>query len=86
MSYATLLTQEQVERTHSASLEILENVGLLVRNGEARNIFARHGCLVDDESLIVKFPGGVVEEFRGMLPSEFTFYGRDPTYDRTLPQ
>ena len=86
MSYATLLTQEQVERAHSASLEILENVGLLVRNGEARNIFARHGCLVDDESRTVKFPGAVVEEFRRMLPSEFTFHGRDPVYDRTLPQ
>jgi len=86
MSYATLLTQEQVERAHSASLEILENVGLLVRNGEARNIFARHGCLVDDESRTVKFPGAVVEEFRCMLPSEFTFHGRDPVYDRTLPQ
>ena len=85
MSYATLLTQEQVERAHSASLEILENVGLLVRNGEARNIFARHGCLVDDESRTVKFPGAVVEEFRCMLPSEFTFHGRDPVYDRTLP-
>ena len=85
MSYATLLTQEQVERTHAASLEILEWVGLLVRNGEARDIFARHGCLVDDESLIVKFPAAVVEEFRRMLPSEFTFHGRDPKYDRTLP-
>ena len=86
MSYATLLTQEQVERTHAASLEILERVGLLVRNGEARDIFARHGCLVDNDSLIVKFPGAVVEEFRRMLPAEFTFHGRDPIYDRTLPR
>ena len=44
MTFATLLTPEQVERTHAASLEILENIGLLVRNEKARRIFARHGC------------------------------------------
>lgn len=86
MSYATLLTQEQVERTHAASLEILENVGLLVRNEKARTIFARHGCLVDGETQIVRFPPGVVEEFRRMLPPVFNFYGRDSKFDRRLPQ
>ena len=36
INYAFLLTLEQVERVHDASLEILENVGLLVRNEKAR--------------------------------------------------
>ena len=85
-NYATLLTQGQVERTHSASLEILENVGLLVRNEKARTIFASHGCLVDAGSQIVRFPSAVVEKYRLMLPSTFTFHGRDPKYDRTLPE
>lgn len=86
ITFATLLTQQQVERTHSASLEILENVGILVRNEKARSIFAQHGCRVDTETQIVKFPPGVVEKFRVMLPPTFTFHGRDPKYDRTLPQ
>jgi len=43
---ATVLTPEQVVRVHQASLEILEKVGLLVRNAQARQIFARHGCSV----------------------------------------
>ena len=47
INYATLLTQPQVERTHAASLEILENVGFLVRNEKARAIFKQHGCQVD---------------------------------------
>jgi trimethylamine--corrinoid protein Co-methyltransferase len=86
VNFATLLTQQQVERTHSASLEILENVGMLVRNEKARTIFAQHGCKVDNETLFVKFPPAVVEEYRAMLPSTFTFHGRDPKYDRILPQ
>jgi trimethylamine--corrinoid protein Co-methyltransferase len=84
-TFAELLTQEQVERIHDASLEILENVGLLVRNEKARTIFAKHGCTLNSEEHIVRFPRNVVEEFRAMMPSTFTFRGRDPSFDRTLP-
>ena len=85
MQFATLLTQEQVQRTHDASLEILETVGLLVRSGKARALFTRHGCQVDAETHIVKFPPAVVEQYRKMLPPTFTFRGRDPKFDRTIP-
>ena len=82
---AELLTPEQVIRVHEASLEILERVGLLVRNERARVIFSRHGCKVDAESHVVRFPRGVVETHRASIPPRFTFRGREPRYDRTLP-
>ena len=85
-TYASLLTVEQVERVHDASLEILENVGLLVRNEKARSIFSKHGCKVDTETLLVKFPRTVVEKYRAMLQPTFTFGGRDPKFDRTIPK
>ena len=86
MTFASLLTEEQVERVHQASLEILESVGLLVRNEKARHIFARHGCRVDAETQVVKFPRAVVECFRDLAPASFTFCGRDSRFDRTIPQ
>ena len=82
---ATLLTKAQVERIHAASLEILEEIGLLVHNQRAREVFSKHGCRVDAETGVVKFPRLLVEEFRRLIPPTFTFYGRDPQYDRTLP-
>ncbi len=85
MTYASLLTSEQVERVHQASLQILEQVGLLVRHPKARGIFHKHGCKIDGETQIVKFPAAVVEEFRSMLPPTFTFRARDPNYDKTIP-
>src|SRR5512142_2513619 len=85
MTFASLLTPEQVERIHAASLEILENTGLLVRHERARRIFAKHGCLVDSDKQIVKFPRSVVEQYRLLMPPTFTFRGRDPKFDRTLP-
>jgi trimethylamine--corrinoid protein Co-methyltransferase len=83
--YAELLTPEQVGRVHEASLEILEQVGMLVRNEKARAIFAKHGCRVDGDSQMVKFPRAVVEEFRASMPPKFMFRGRDPRFDRTIP-
>ena len=85
LTFATLLDPEEVERVHQASLEILEKVGLLVHNAKARQIFADHGCQVDGQSNVVKFPPAVVEEFRKLIPPKFTFYGRDPKFDRTIP-
>ncbi|HSB88610.1 MAG TPA: trimethylamine methyltransferase family protein [Anaerolineales bacterium] len=84
--YANLLTADQVERVHAASLEILADVGLLVRNARAREIFGRHGARVDGESQVVRIPPAVVEEFRRQIPPTFTFYGRDPRFDKTMPQ
>lgn len=84
-SFAELLTPEQVERVHEASLEILENVGILVRNGEARERFARHGGRIDPGTQVVKLPAAVVEQFRQACPPTFTFHGRDPSYDCTIP-
>ena len=85
MSFAELLTQQQVERVHEASLEILEEVGLLVRHGPARDLFRAHGCDVNSETNRVKFSRAIVEKFRKVYPPKFTFGGRDPKYDKTIP-
>jgi trimethylamine--corrinoid protein Co-methyltransferase len=85
MEYSTLLTPEQVKRIHEASLDILEQVGLLVRNERAKEIFRQHGCSLDADTEIVKFPRAVVEELSRTVPPTFTFGARDPKFDRTLP-
>ena len=85
-TFAEFLTADQVKEIHAASLEILENVGLLVRNDSARALFAKHGCRVDSVTNNVKFPPTVVEQYRAAFPPTFTFHGRDPKYDRTVPR
>jgi trimethylamine--corrinoid protein Co-methyltransferase len=82
---AQFLSDEEVQRVHEASLEILEQVGLLVRNARAREIFARQGCRVEAGGETVRFPRGVVEEARASIPGRFTFRARDPRFDRTVP-
>ena len=85
-NFATLISQKNIEHIHSASLEILETTGMKVRNEKARRIFLKHGCRVDEETQVVRFPASVVDEFRSFFPATFTFRGRDPKYDRSLPE
>ena len=85
MQYAELLGPGQAEQVHDASEELLESVGILVRSQEALGIFKRHGCRVDSPSGIVKIPRTVVDQYRQAFVSTFTFKGRDPQFDKTIP-
>jgi trimethylamine---corrinoid protein Co-methyltransferase len=85
MQYAEFLSPQEIIQVHEKSLEILETVGIQVRNERARNIYSAHGCPVDSKTDIVKIPGKVVENHRKSFAPTFTFHGRDPKFDRTLP-
>ena len=85
MRFVELLTEAEVRRTHEASVEVLETVGILAHFAPAREVFKQHGCTVDDDTGLVRFPAAVVEKYRKMAPPSFTFRGRDPQYDRTIP-
>ncbi|MEE4605955.1 MAG: trimethylamine methyltransferase family protein [Desulfobacteraceae bacterium] len=85
MQFAELLNQSEVERIHEASLELFESVGLLVKNEKARRIFIHHGCRADAHSGVVKIPRTVVAEYRQAFVPTFTFMGRDPRFDKTIP-
>lgn len=85
MEFTSFFTLQQKERIHDASLDILENVGLLVRNPKAREIFAKHGCIVDNQTTLVKLPRNIVEECRKSYVPTYTWTAQDPKFDITLP-
>ena len=86
MDFFRFLRDDEVAYVHEASLEILEEVGLLVRNRKARARFAAHGARVDEESEIVRLPAAVVERYRALVPPTLTLRGRDPALDVTFPR
>lgn len=85
MQFAQLLNHTDVEKIHEASCEILENVGVLVHSEKARRIYNQHGCSLEGDEGLVKFPRPVIEACRGQFVPTFTFKGRDPERDRTIP-
>jgi trimethylamine--corrinoid protein Co-methyltransferase len=85
MEFTKFFTSEQTKMIHQVSLEILEDVGMVVHNPKAVDIFKTHGCQVDAGTGLVKFPASVVEECRKSFVPTYTFTARDPEFDRILP-
>lgn len=83
---ANLLTPEQVQRVHEASLEILANVGLEINNPKAADVYKRHGCHISEDGTRLTIPPHVVDEFLKMVPDSFTFKARNPDFDKTIPR
>ena len=71
-----LLTQEQIEEIHRASLEVLETVGVRVSHAEGVDLLRTAGCRVD-ETDVVRFPNWLVEESIRSAPSRITLYSRE---------
>ena len=86
MQYFSFLDDDQARYVHEASLEVLEEVGLIVRNEKARHRFAEFGAVVDHSTELVKIPGPVVEKYRALIPPTITLRGRDPQFDVTFPR
>ncbi len=86
MKFFSYLTDSDVQYVHDASLEILAETGLLVRNEKARKRFTHHGAKVDQASETVRIPASVIEKYRKMVPPSITLRGRDPNFDVTFPR
>ncbi|WP_170461576.1 trimethylamine methyltransferase family protein [Ruegeria arenilitoris] len=66
----------QVERIDSASMDILENVGVQFRDPIALADWRAAGAKVDGER--VYLDRGLVRELIATIPSDFTYHARDP--------
>ncbi|MBW2611823.1 MAG: trimethylamine methyltransferase family protein [Deltaproteobacteria bacterium] len=79
-----ILTDDELDEIHLATLEILEKTGLFVEDEEALAIFDGGGAFVDAKKKIVKFPSYVVEDCVRSAPSKVVLAGRDPQNDIVL--
>lgn len=77
-----LLTQNEIEMIHENSLRIMENIGIVMTNEQAREILSKHGAILDGER--VKFPKKLVEEAIKLSPSSYTLHGRNADKDVTI--
>jgi trimethylamine--corrinoid protein Co-methyltransferase len=79
-----LLSADQIEAIHLASLGLLERVGMKVLHEEARAILAAAGAQVDHASQMVKFDRGLVQQMIARVPRQFTLRARNPEHTLTL--
>ena len=68
-------TQEEVEKLHEMTLEVLEKDGVIMEDEEACELFRKHGAKVD--GYVVHIGRDLVEKALSTAPSEFVIYGRN---------
>ena len=70
-----LLSKEQIDRIHSATLKLLKTVGVAVHHPGARDLLAEAGCTVENDGTVL-IPGQLVENAIQSAPSSISIYNR----------
>jgi len=73
--YVEVASEDQVERIHKASIDILENVGVDFRDPQALSDWQQAGAKVEGER--VYLDGGLIMELIKSIPAEITLHARD---------
>jgi len=76
-----LLTDEEEDRVHALSLQVLERIGLKFLSPKTWPILEAAGCAVDRDTGVTRFPPEVVEHFLALAPRHFTMKARNPAHD-----
>ncbi|THB72450.1 MAG: hypothetical protein D3926_25555 [Desulfobacteraceae bacterium] len=79
-----VLSEEQVQTIHNATLDILENTGMKVAHARALQMLDSAGARVDFEKQRAYFSPDLVERSMKRIPKEFTCAGREPEFDFTV--
>jgi len=73
-----VLSADQVEAIHLASLDLLENHGMRVLHPEARDLLEGAGATVERDNQMVRFDRAMVMDCISRAPGEFTLHARNP--------
>ena len=76
-----IVSADQIEDIHQASLRILRELGIAFLDDEALDILKKHGAEVDRSSKMVKFSPELIEEYIAKAPSKFTLHARNPKHN-----
>ena len=75
-----VVSADELESIHEASLRILEEIGMDFLDGGARDLLSAAGAQVEQGRERVRFERGLVEEKIRTVPSSFTLHARNPEH------
>jgi len=79
-----ILSMDEVQRIHTATLDLIESIGVRFPSNKALEILKSYGAAVNRDSMIAKIPGQVVEDALKHAPPVYTLAARDPSLDLPL--
>ncbi len=72
-----MLSRDEIDTIHNKSLEILENIGVIIPHEEINSLFEDIGAIVNSQTGLVRIPPHLVNELISKAGKKFTLYGRD---------
>ena len=79
-----VLTPEEVQKIHDATLWIIEHVGVRFPSKRALEIWETNGAMVDHEKKIVRAKPQLIEDALKKCPPAYNLAARDPEQDCSL--
>ena len=79
-----ILSTEDVQRIHAATLDIIESTGVRFPSKRALDIWESHGATVDRDTMIVKAPAHVIKDALKQAPPAYALAARAPAQDLPL--
>ena len=79
-----IISADELESIHQASLLVLKEIGVDFLHGEAKSILKDIGADVDPGSDRVRFDPALVEAQMGKAPKQFTLHARNPERDLVI--
>ena len=79
-----VLDSRDVQRIHTATLDVIESTGVRFPSKKAQDIWKAHGADVDPDTMIVRVPGRLIEDALKHAPPAYTLAARDAAQDLPL--
>ena len=76
-----VVSADELEMIHDASMRILEEIGMDFLDDEARALLGQAGAHVEAGSKRVRFDRAMIAEAIKTAPSQFTFHSRNPAHN-----
>lgn len=76
-----VLTKDEIEQIHNATLSLLENVGIKIDSEGVQELLKEYGANVNEETNFVTFPEELIMEMVEKVPDSFTLHGADGSFN-----
>ncbi|MCK4590429.1 MAG: trimethylamine methyltransferase family protein, partial [Candidatus Latescibacteria bacterium] len=77
LSTLTVLSDQDIQEIHHASMDILEHCGVKILSPRMLTFLADRGLDVNSETQIVRFPRACIEDALRHIPSQFEVFDRE---------
>jgi trimethylamine--corrinoid protein Co-methyltransferase len=81
LNQTKVLSKDEIEAIHSATLELFETVGIKIECEETRKILQEYGAELEQDTDFVKFPESLVKEQLNLVPNSFKLHGPDGKFN-----